>query len=171
LLVKLSVALAVPETVGLKVTVKDALPPAGMVAGNARPPRLKTPESVVVAVLMVTLPPVAIRVPDALPLDPTTTLPRFMAVGVTLSVPTAEVPDPESGTASVGFDAFDVTVALPLAVPEEAGVKVTLKFVLWPALKVNGRLIPFTLNPLPLAVTPEIVTLVPPLFVTVSDRV
>ena len=130
MLVKLSVALAVPETVGLNVTVKDVLPPAGIVAGNERPPRLNTPESVVVAVLIVTLPPVAVRVPDVLPLVPTTTLPRFMEVGVTLRVPTAEVPDPESGTARLGFDAFEVIVALPPAAPEEAGVNVTLKFVL-----------------------------------------
>lgn len=127
---KVSVALAVPETVGLNVTVNATLPPAGMVAGNERPPRLKTPESVVVAVFTVTLPPLAVSVPDAVALDPTTTLPRFIAVGVTLSVPTVEAPVPESGTFSVAFDAFDRIVALPLAVPDEVGAKVTLKLLL-----------------------------------------
>ena len=79
-----SVALAIPVTAGLKVTVNDALWPAGMVTGSESPPTLKT-ELFVLAPVTVTLAPLAVKLPDELPLLPTTTLPRSMVVGVTAS--------------------------------------------------------------------------------------
>jgi hypothetical protein len=44
-----------------------------------------------------------------------------------------------------------------------------VKVVLWPAASVIGAVIPLSVNPVPLMLTCEIVTLVPPVFVTVSD--
>jgi hypothetical protein len=70
----------------------------------------------------------------------------------------------------VGFEAFDVIVTLPLALAAEAGVNVTVKVAPWPAVNVTGAVIPLRLNPVPLIATCEIVTLDPPVFVTVSDR-
>lgn len=43
---------------------------------------------------------------------------------------------------SVGFEALDVTVSVPLAVPVEVGANVTVYFVLWPTARVNEELIP-----------------------------
>jgi hypothetical protein len=53
----------------------------------------------------------------------------------------------------VGFEAFDVTVRLPLALPADAGVNVTVKLVLCPAVSVTGVVIPLRLYPVPLIPT------------------
>jgi hypothetical protein len=70
--------------------------------------------------------------------------------------------------AKLGFDAFDVTVAVPGNVPAEVGAKVTVNVVLCPAVKVTGGVIPETVNPAPDSPTAEIVALVPPVFLIVS---
>src|SRR5208337_1309176 len=67
LLVKVSVALAASVVSGLKVTVKGTLWPAGMVTGSDSPPTLNT-ESFVLAAVTVTLAPLALKLPDAVPL-------------------------------------------------------------------------------------------------------
>jgi hypothetical protein len=152
LLVKVSVALAAPDTCGLKVTVKEALWPAGMVTGSERPPTLNT-ELFELAAVTVTFAPLAVRLPDAVPLVPTTTLPRPSVVGVTVSCPAAEVPVPDSGIVSVGLDAFEVMVRLPLAFAADCGVKLTLKLALCPVVSVTGAVIPVKLNPVPLMPT------------------
>jgi|SRR5271163_1687742 len=71
----------------------------------------------------------------------------------------------------VGFDAFEVTVTLPLTAPADVGVNETLKLVLCPEVSVTGTLVPLRLNPDPLTAMAEIVTDEPPVFVTVSDSV
>jgi len=81
------------------------------------------------------------------------------------------MPVPDNGTASVGFDAFEVIVTFPLTAPADVGLNETLKVALRPAASVTGVAIPLKLNPVPLAPTWEIVTLDPPVFVTVSDKV
>jgi hypothetical protein len=80
LLVKVSVALTAPATWGLKVTVYGVLCPAGIVTGSDSPPTLKT-ELFDVAAVTVTFAPAAVRLPEALPLLPVTTLPRPKVVG------------------------------------------------------------------------------------------
>src|ERR1700723_1543734 len=75
---------------------------------------------------------------------------------------------PLRGIDKLGFDAFDVTVAVPGKVPTDVGAKVTVKVVLCPAVNVTGVLIPETLNPVPDAATAETVALVPPVFLMVS---
>jgi hypothetical protein len=69
----------------------------------------------------------------------------------------------------VGVSAFEVMVTLPLAFATDCGVKVTLKLALCPAVSVTGAVIPVTVNPVPLTPTWEMVTLEPPVLVTVSD--
>jgi hypothetical protein len=64
-----------------------------------------------------------------------------------------------------------VTVTLPLTAPADGGVNETLKLALCPAVSVTGVAIPLKVNPVPLTPTFEIVTLVPPVLVTVSDSV
>jgi len=55
--------------------------------------------------------------------------------------------------AKVGLDALEVIVTLPLALPADVGVNVTLKLALWPAVRVTGAVIPLRLNPVPLMPT------------------
>jgi hypothetical protein len=69
------------------------------------------------------------------------------------------------------FDAFDAAARLPVTVPPDVGEKPTLKFTLWPALRVKGKLKPLVLKPDPVVPTAEIVTLPPPEFVMISARV
>ena len=152
LLVNVSVALAAPVVVGLKVTVNEALWPAGMVTGSESPLTLNA-ELLVLAPVTVTLAPLAVSIPDELPLVPTTTLPRSMVVGATASCPTAAVPVPDKEMVRVGFEALDVMVRLPLALPADDGANDTLKLVLCPAVSVTGVVIPLKLNPEPLIAT------------------
>ena len=166
--VKVSVAFTVVATRGLKVTVKGTLWPAEMVCGSDNPPTVNT-ELSVLAPVTVTLAPVTLNVPEAVPLVPTTTLPRDKLAGETVSCPVALAPVPDKLMLRVGFVAFEVRVTLPLALPAEVGAKVTVKVVLWPAAKVSGAVMPLNVNPVPLMATCEIVTLVPPVLVTVSD--
>jgi hypothetical protein len=84
LLVKVNVATADPETLGLNVIVNGTLWPAGMVTGKESPLITKT-ELVEVAPVTVTLPPLACNVPEAVPLVPTTTLPSPRVLGETPS--------------------------------------------------------------------------------------
>jgi hypothetical protein len=90
-------------------------------------------------------------------------------VGFDPSVPGA-TPVPDNAIASVGLEAFEVIVTVPLAAPAAVGVNVTLNVVLCPAVNVMGTVTPLRLNPVPLIPTCEIVTLDPPVFVTVSDK-
>jgi hypothetical protein len=171
LLVKVRVPLAAPVAVGLKVTVNEALCPAGIVTGRDKPLMLNTALDELAAVT-VTLAPLAVRVPDPVPVSPTWTLPRARAVGATVSCPgVVAVPVPESGTTKVGSDALEVIVTLPVTAPADGGVNKTLNVTLCPAVSVTGVEIPLTLNPVPLAATCEIVALEPPAFVIVSDSV
>jgi len=84
LLVNVSVAPAEPATVGLNVMEKEALCPAAMVWGRENPPIVKT-ELLVLAPVTVTLAPVAVTVPLAVPLDPTVTFPSARVPGDTLN--------------------------------------------------------------------------------------
>jgi hypothetical protein len=75
---------------------------------------------------------------------------------------------PVSGIVKLGFEAFEVTVTVPVNVPADVGAKITVNVVLCPGVSVTGGEIPETLYPVPAAATAEIVALVPPVFVTVS---
>jgi hypothetical protein len=102
---------------------------------------------------------------------PTVTLPKLKLDGLVVSGP-AVAPVPESGMVKLEFDAFDVTVMLPVAAPASVGSNETLKAALCPAARVKGVLMPLKLKPdWPEIPTCEIVRLDPPVLVTVSDRV
>ena len=79
------------------------------------------------------------------------------------------VPVPERAMPREGLLASEVRVNVPLAVPAEDGAKDTLKVTLCPADRVVGKESPVTLNAAELELAPEIVTLEPPEFVTVSE--
>jgi hypothetical protein len=169
LLVKVSVALAAPVTWGLKVTVKEALLPAAMVTGNESPLRVNA-ELFEVAAVTVTSAPLALRLPEADPLVPTTTLPTPTVAGVAVNCPTTVAPLPDNGIVKVGFDAFEVIVRLPLTVFVDSGANETLKVALCPTAKSSGAAIPLKLNPDPLIPILEMLTPEVPVLVTVSDN-
>jgi hypothetical protein len=152
LLVKLSEALADPATWGLKVTENEVLCPTGIVIGSERPPTLKT-ELPVFAAFTVTFAPLAVSVPDAVRLVPTTTLPRPRVEGVTVNIPAVVVPVPDKAMLNAGFVASEVIVRLPLTPPDDFGAKETSMLALCPAPKLTGADIPLKLNPAPLIVT------------------
>ena len=66
------------------MTVNGTLSPAAIVVGSDNPPIVKV-VLFDVAPVSVTLPPLAVSVPDAVALDPATTLPNPRVAGVTLS--------------------------------------------------------------------------------------
>ena len=76
-------------------------------------------------------------------------------------------PVPESGMLKLGFEPLDVMLTLPLAAPLAVGEKSTVKDVPWPAISVTGGARPLRLNPLPLAAAAEMVSVVPPVLVSV----
>jgi len=100
---------------------------------------------------------------------PTVTLPKVRAVGFDPSAPGA-TPVPDRGMVKLGLEAFEAIVTLPLTIPADAGVNVTVNVVLWPAVNVTGVVMPDRPYPVPLIPTREIVTLEPPVLVTVADR-
>ena len=141
LLVTVKLALAVPDVNGLNVMENDVLCPAGIVTGTRNPPIVNT-ELLVLAPVTVTLAPLALNVPDALLLVPTTTLPRFSVPGLTASCPTEVVPVPDSEMLTLGFVASDVIVTFPEALPAARGANATVRIALCEAFKVSGVLRP-----------------------------
>lgn len=101
---------------------------------------------------------------------PTVTFPKLSEDGLLLSCPAVAAPVPDNGMLRVEFEALEVTVTAPLALPVELGANFTVKFVLCPAVSVNDELIPLSVNPVPLIATFETDTLVPPVFVIVPER-
>src|SRR5450631_1787268 len=140
-----------------------------MVTGSDRPLITKR-ELFELAAVTVTFAPLAVRVPVADPLVPATTLPTAIGEGVAVSTPAVADPVPVKGMVKLGLEPVDVTVTLPLALPAESGVKVTLKVALCPAVSVAGVEIPLTVKPAPLMPTCDTVNVDPPVFVTVSDN-
>jgi hypothetical protein len=167
LLATVKLAFAVPDVSGLKVMENDVLWPAGIVTGKLNPPMVNT-ELFVLAPVTVTFAPLALNLPDALLLVPTTTLPRLSVPGLTASCPTAVVPVPDSEMLTLGLVASDVMLTLPEALPAACGANATVKTALCEAFSVRGVLRPLKWNPVPLTDAFETVTVVPPVFVSVT---
>lgn len=101
---------------------------------------------------MTLAPPVLVTVSDSDCLLPTVTLPKLRLVGFDPNVPGA-MPVPDNGMVRLGFEALEVTLTLPLALPAEAGVNVTVNVALCPEVKVTGVVIPLKVKPVPLTAT------------------
>ena len=100
---KVRVAVAVPGACGLKVTENGTLCPSAMVTGKEIAATVNAALSELAAVT-VTDPPLAVRVPDALPLLPTTTFPMLRVDGVAVSRPVVVMVVPLPVTDSVDVD-------------------------------------------------------------------
>ena len=96
-------------------------------------------------------------------------LPNARLVGFAANVPGA-TPVPDSGMVRLESEPVEVILMLPLAAPLAVGEKTTVNDVFWPAVNVKGNASPLRLKPVPLAAAAEIVRLVPPVFVSVSDK-
>jgi hypothetical protein len=80
-----------------------------------------------------------------------TTLPTLIGL-LTLNVLWVVVtPDPVSGTFRSGLEASEATEILPLKLPADGAVNVTLNDALCPGASVIGADIPEILKPVPLA--------------------
>ena len=165
--VMVTLPLADPLAVGAYVTVNDVLWPAFNVTGSESPLMLKPVPLALAAVIVTLEPPELVKVPESDFEVPVCTLPKLKLVGLEASWPCAS-PLPESGTESVGLLAFELIVRDPAAAPAAVGVNVAVKVALWPAFNVTGRLGPVMLNPVPLAAAPEMVTLSPPVLLTLT---
>ena len=150
----------------LKVTLAPALSTNGTLS-----PLMLNPVPVAVACEMVTLdPPVFVSESVKVRLLPTWVLPKARLAELAVSWPGA-VPVPESETVKVELEALETTVMPPLALTADCGANTALKFTLRPGLSTNGTLSPLMLNPVPVAVACEMVTLAPPVFVSEPVRV
>jgi hypothetical protein len=111
-----------------------------MVTGSESPPTLKA-ELLLLTPVTVTLAVFAFRLPDAIPLAPTTTLPTPMVVGAMESVPppvAAPVPVPDRGMDNDGSDALEPIVMLAENVPVAVGTNFALTVQLAPGARVPG---------------------------------
>jgi len=70
-------------------------------------------------------------------LEPAATFPKLSVEGFTASCPAAR-PLPERATVAEALEASLLMVKVPVAFPEVAGVKATVRLRLWPALNVAG---------------------------------
>jgi len=98
------------------------------------------------------VPPVLVSVSERDLLFPMVIVPKLRLVGFAPIVP-GVTPVPDKGIVSVGFEALDVMVMLPLALPADDGANETLKVALCPAVRVTGAVIPVKVNPEPLTAT------------------
>ena len=78
---------------------------------------------------------------------------------------------PESGTVKAELDALDTTVMPPFTLAADCGVNTALKGTVAPGLSTTGTLSPLMLNPVPVAVACEMVTLDPPVLVSEFAKV
>jgi hypothetical protein len=78
---------------------------------------------------------------------------------------------PDRAIARVGFEAFETTAIPPLALPPAFGVNRTLNVMLCPLLRFKGRFKPLRLNPAPVTLACEIVSVEFPELVKVSYSV
>jgi hypothetical protein len=96
---------------------------------------------------------------------PRISLPKFKLVVASEMVRVALAPVPLNAIVYVGFvAALLLIVTLPVTLPEVVGPNATVKLEVCAAASVSGNDIPLSLNPVPLTVALEIVTLVLPVF-------
>lgn len=165
--VTVTLPVALLAEVGVNTTWKVVFCPAPSVTGVVTPLKVNPVPVTPICEIVTLLPPVFVTVSRSDELFPTVTVPKLRVVGLEARSP-AVTPVPESGIFSEGFDALDVTTTLPLPLPAVVGVNTTWKVVFCPAPNVTGVVTPLKVNPVPLAAICEIVTVVPPVFVTVS---
>jgi hypothetical protein len=140
------------------------------VSGKVIPLKLNPVPLAVICEMVTAVPPEFVSFSARVDVLPVVTLPKLRLVGLAAIWP-GLAPVPDSGTLREGLDAFDVIARFPLTALPDVGAKMTLKLTLCPTPKFIGKLRPLALNPAPVKLTPEIVTLEPPELVSVSGSV
>lgn len=161
---------AFPVTAGSNTTVTESDWPGCSVSPES-PPIMLNPDPEIVPRLVVSAEfPALVTLRASDPLWPTKTSPKFIAVGLTCSVPVAVTPVPDSETVrgTVLPDALKLIDAEPETAPVFAGLKDTLNVELLPALICAPSARPDRLNPVPETHSDETETVVVPWFVTVK---
>ena len=162
--------LIVPVLCGANCTPKVKLCPGTSVNGKLNPLTLKPAPEAEAWVMITSDWPEFFNVSDCVPLLEVCTLPKLRLEGLGVSSPgPAAVPD--KAMLKDGFEPLLVMTRLPVSVPVAVGANLTAKLVLCPGARVTGRLDPLILKPVPVTEACEIVALVPPVFVSVSERV
>lgn len=156
--------LAAPVVAGEKVTVNEVLCPVASVTGIEGLAKLNPVPLTDTAEIVTLVPPLLVRVSDWLLLVPTVTLPKLMLLGLGERAPWV-MPLPESGMPRLEFDALEVIVSVPFALPDAVGLNRMLNDAFWPLVKVIGNDNPLTVNPVPVRDELEMVTLSPPVLV------
>jgi len=104
--------------------------------------------------------------------EPTVTLPKLALEGVRLIAAWRDcAPVPVREMVSGELVALLVTVTLPDALPAAVGANTALTVAVAAAFKVKGTVIPFTLNPVPLAAMLEIWTAAVPVLLKMMGLV
>ena len=112
-------------------------------------------------------PPELPKVTDWVWLFPTATVPKLTLPGFAPSRPgVTEVP--ERGTSKVEFVAVLRIVRSPVAAPVDFGANVTVKLMLWPAVRVRGTAKPVRRKALPVTFACETATVIPLELVSVA---
>ncbi len=165
LLTSVTVPLALPVTLGANTTFRFAVCPAEIVVPLI-PLVTLNPDPVTLICEMVRLEfPVFFTATSSGVDPPRISLPKFRLIVASEIVRVALAPVPLNAIVYVGFVvALLLIVTLPVTLPEAVGPNATVKLDVCPADNVNGTDNPLSLNPVPLTVALEIVTLVLPAF-------
>lgn len=166
MLVSVRFPVKLPAEAGANPILKDAEAPGATESGKVNPDTLKPVPLTVACVTLRVAVPGFCTVMVCVLVTPTVTFPKLTADGVTVIKGFTPVPLKEMLRGELV--ALLVTAMLPVALPETAGVKVTLNDVLCPAAKVTGKAMADRLKPVPLAAICEMLTLEFPLFVKVT---
>lgn len=152
-----------PGVVGANFAMTEVFAPALIVTGTVNPLMLKPVPDALAAEIVTIAVPVFVKVMGTDPVLPSRRLPKATLAGLAESEPCVPVPV----NATDGFELPPTMEMLPAATPVVVGENAAEKVVDWPAVKVNGVVIPVRLKPVPLAVTCVTVTLVLPVFKSV----
>lgn len=159
--------LALPVDVGENCAVKFTFCPGWIVVPADKPLMVK-PVPVALACETVTAAdPVFDKLTEAVPLLPTTTPLKLTAVGEAANP--GCVPAPVNAIVRGEFGALLETEILPLAFPTDVGENCAVKFILCPGWIVCPFGEPLIVNPAPVTLAWEIVTLADPVFERLTD--
>ena len=167
LLVIVTVPLSAAAVVGENVRVKGRFCPGVIVTGAVTPLVLKpVPVTAMFEIVRLELP-VSESVTLCVPIVSTVTLPKLTLVELTPRTNVAATPVPVRGIAVGEVAKLLTSETLPLTAVVPVGVNCTLKVEEAPAAIFSGKVSPDTLNPVPVGVAAEIVSVALPVFFTV----
>lgn len=159
---------ALPPTVGVKVTLKEAVCPADNVTRGAEPFRAKPVPVTLTWEMLTAALPVFVSMTLWLLLEFKLWIPKLREVVLGVSCRTGASPVPLSGMVVGEFGALLTNVRLLEALVPDAGVKLTVKLVDFPGAKVSGKARPVRPNPVPGPADWETLRLAVPGFVNVT---